>query len=188
MLYPIVTLILEVVFGLLTGTCLLRWYMHYHRIALSARSGNPLGPFIFALTDWLVLPLRRVLSGAGRWDWASFVAALLLQLAHSGLLWFLQGSELSIGALVVAALFGLVRMGISGLIGLVLVYTILSWVQAQSVAYELLHRLINPVLAPIRRIVPLVGGVDLSPLVLFVLLQIATMVLAPLHSAVLGIF
>ena len=61
MLYQIVSLLLEVAAGLLTGVCLLRLYMQHQRVPMSARSGNPMGPFMFALTDWLVLPLRRVL-------------------------------------------------------------------------------------------------------------------------------
>ena len=60
MLYQITSLLLEVAAGLLSGVCLLRLYMQYQRIPMSARSGNPMGKFIFALTDWLVLPLRRV--------------------------------------------------------------------------------------------------------------------------------
>ena len=59
MLYQIISLLLEVVTGVVGGSCLLRLYMQQQRIPMSARSGNPLGRFVFALTDWLVLPLRR---------------------------------------------------------------------------------------------------------------------------------
>ncbi|MGB4361230.1 MAG: YggT family protein, partial [Rhodoferax sp.] len=61
MLYQIISLLLEVVVGVVGGACLLRLYMQFLRIPMSARSGNPLGRFVFALTDWIVLPLRRVL-------------------------------------------------------------------------------------------------------------------------------
>jgi YggT family protein len=53
--------------------------MQFLRISMSARSGNPLGRFVFALTDWIVLPLRRVLPSVGALDTASLVAAFLLQ-------------------------------------------------------------------------------------------------------------
>jgi YggT family protein len=69
---------------------------------------------------------------------------------------------------------------------LVLVYAVLSWVQAQSFFSELIGRLVTPVLAPIRKVVPLVGGVDLSPLVLLVLLQILTIVLGDLQYTMLS--
>ena len=92
MLYQIFSLLLEVAVGVLAGACLLRLYMQYQRIPMSARSGNPLGRFLFALTDWLVLPLRRVIPAVGRWDLASLVGAFLLQLAQFVLLWAIAGA------------------------------------------------------------------------------------------------
>ncbi len=185
MLYQIVSLLLEVVVGLLAATCLLRLYMQHQRIPMSERSGNPMGRFIFALTDWLVLPLRRVVPAVGRWDMASLVAAYVLELAQFSVLWLLSGMGASPVSVAILAAFGVLRMGISCLSGLVIVYAVLSWVQTQSYLSDLLERLVMPVLAPIRRVLPLVGGVDLSPLVLLVLVQIALIVLGEVQAAVL---
>jgi YggT family protein len=185
MLYQITSLLLEVAAGLIAGTCLLRLYMQYQRIPMSARSGNPLARFIFALTDWLVLPLRRVVPAAGRWDMASLVGAFLIQLAQFLILWAITGMAAGLLSVVVLAAFGLVRMAISGLTGLVIIYAILSWVQTQSMAADFLERLVLPLLMPIRRVVPLVGGIDLSPLVLLLILQVAGIVLGPIQAAVL---
>ncbi len=186
MLYQIVSLLLEVAAGLLTGVCLLRLYMQHQRIPMSARSGNPMGPFMFAVTDWLVLPLRRVLPAVGRLDTASLVAAFLTQGALFGAQWLMLGGGAGWIGVPVLALFGVVRMAISALTGLVIVYAVLSWVQTQSQLSDLLERLVAPALMPIRKIVPLVGGVDLSPLALLVLLQIAAIVLGGLQASVLG--
>jgi len=186
MLYQIVSLLLEVAAGLLTGVCLLRLYMQHQRIPMSARSGNPMGPFMFALTDWLVLPLRRVLPSVGNWDMASLVAAFLVQLVLFGAQWLMLGGGAGWISVVVLALFGVVRMGISALTGLVILYAVLSWVQTQSYLSDLMERLVAPALTPIRRIIPLVGGVDLSPLALLVLLQVAAIVLGTLQASVLG--
>jgi YggT family protein len=185
MLYQITALLLEVAAGLLSGACLLRLYMQYQRIPLSARSGNPIGRFIFALTDWLVLPLRRVIPAWGAWDMASLTGAFLIQLARFLVLWVLSGMAESPLLIFFDAIFGLVRMTLSGLTGLVIAYAVLSWVQTRSPVSELLERLVMPILNPIRRVVPLVGGVDLSPLVLLVLLQIAAIVLGPIQAALL---
>lgn len=185
MFYQIISLLLEVVAGLLAGTCLLRLYMQYQRIPMSTRSGNPLGKFIFALTDWLVLPLRRVIPPAGRWDMASLVGAFLIQLAQFLILWVVLGMGMSLVSVLVLAAFGLVRMGISGMTGLVIIYAILSWVQTQSSVADLLERLVMPMLIPIRRMLPLVGGIDLSPLVLLLLLQVSAIVLGSLQASVL---
>jgi len=185
MLYQITSLLLEVAAGLLSGVCLLRLYMQYQRIPMSTRSGNPLGKFIFALTDWLVLPLRKVVPPVGRWDMASLVGAFLVQLAQFLILWLLSGMGAGVLSVLVYASFGLARMVISGLTVLVIVYAILSWVQTHSAMADMLERLVMPVLIPIRRVVPLVGGVDLSPLVLLVLLQISGIVLGYVQAAVL---
>src|SRR5450830_1684142 len=117
MLYQIISLLLEVAAGVLSGACLLRLYMQFQRIPMSARSGNPLGRFVFALSDWLVLPLRRVLPAIGRLDSASLVAACLLKLLQFGLLWLLAGASASLFVVPVLAAFGLVSLVISGLTG-----------------------------------------------------------------------
>ena len=181
MINQILSLLLQVVFGLVVGACLLRLCMQYQRVALSARSGNPLGPFIFALTDWVVLPLRRVIPPLGRWDSASLVAAYLLELILFSLFWLLAGAHGAIASIPVQAAFALVRLALSGLSGLVIVYAVLSWVQTDSPLADTIARVVVPLLRPLRRVVPLVGGVDLSPLILLVLLQVAGIVVESLQ-------
>jgi YggT family protein len=185
MLYQIIALLLEVAAGVLGGACLLRLYMQYQRIPMSARSGNPLGRFVFALSDWLVLPLRRVVPAIGRLDTASLVAAYLLELTQFFLLWLLAGADGGLFAVPILAVFGVLRLSISGLTGMVIVYAVLSWVPTHSPMSEVIGRLCAPPLTPIRRLLPLVGGVDLSPLVLLVLLQIASILLGHLQGLAL---
>jgi len=185
MLYQIISLLLEVATGILAGACLLRLYMQYQRIAMSARSGNPLGHFVFALTDWLVLPLRRVLPAIGRLDTASLVAAYLIELLQLGLLWLLAGAGGGLFALPLLAVFGVLHLIISGLTGLVIVYAIMSWMPTQSIISDVIERLCAPLLAPIRRVLPLIGGIDLSPLALLLLLQIASIMLGYLQAGLL---
>jgi YggT family protein len=185
MLYQIISLLLEVAAGVLAGACLLRLYMQYQRISMAARSGNPLGRFVFALSDWLVLPLRRMLPAIGRLDSASLVAAYLLELLQFGLLWLLAGADGGLLAVPILAAFGLLHLIISGLTGLVIVYAVLSWMPSQSVISDVIERLCLPLLTPIRRLLPLVGGIDLSPLVLLLLLQIASIMLGHLQAAAL---
>ena len=181
MLYQIVSFLLDVVAGLLCSACLLRIYMQWQRVPF----GNPVGRLVFALSDWMVLPLRRVVPPLGRWDGASLLAALLVELAQYGLLWLLLGAGTGVVWLPALALFGVVRVALTGLIGLLIVYAVLSWVQARSPISDVMVRLCDPVLRPVRRIIPLVGGIDLSPLVLLVLLQVALMVLGHLQASVL---
>ncbi|MFZ9297208.1 MAG: YggT family protein [Hylemonella sp.] len=185
MLYQISSLLLEVLAGVLGGACLLRLYMQYLHIPMSARSSNPLGRFVMALTDWLVLPLRRVIPAFGPWDTASLLGAFLIELAQFSMLWILSGSAVSYGSVLILAFFGLLRLAISGLSGLVIVHAVLSWLQSRNLLTDIIGRLVLPLLAPFRRILPPIGGIDLSPLVVLVLLQIAAIILSSLQSAAL---
>ena len=117
MLYQIISFLLDVVVGLVAGSCLLRLYMQYQRIPF----GNPVGRFVFALTDWIVLPLRRVLPAVRQWDTASLIAAFLLHLAQYLLLWLLAGLAWKLGAVFVLAFFGVIRLAIAASMGMMLV-------------------------------------------------------------------
>lgn len=182
MLYQIASFLLDVIGGLLTGACLLRLYMQWQRVPFS----NPVGGLVFALTDWLIMPLRRVIAPVGRWDVSSLLAAVMLQLVQYLLLALLLGMSAAWIWVPWLALFGLMRVAVSGLMGLLIVYAVLSWVQqGRSPLADVIARLCEPVLRPLRRIIPLVGGVDLSPLAALVLLQVAMIVLGSLQTSVM---
>ncbi|MDB5929627.1 MAG: hypothetical protein JWR60_1334 [Polaromonas sp.] len=188
MLIQILLFLLKTAFSLLIAAALLRAWMNWLRVSMTGQPGR----FVMALTDWLVKPLRRALPaslGKARVDWGSVIAAALLALGHALLSWLLisvvvgvSGMETSFGlgvlmTLPVFALKLLLWVALQTLFMMVLGYAILSWVQPGSAVYVLLARLTEPLLAPIRRVVPAIGGVDLSALVLLVVLQICQMAL-----------
>ena len=188
MLIRILAFLLETIFFVLIAAALLRAWMNWVRVNMTAQPGS----FVMALTDWLVKPLRRVLPRSlaqSRVDWASVIAAVVLALLY-GVLWSLlfgvlagvtywsiQAGPLALLTLLTFALKMLIRVALQTLIILVLGFAILSWIQPGSPAYALLGRLTEPVLAPLRRVIPPIGGVDISAIVLIVLLQIALMIL-----------
>jgi YggT family protein len=178
MLTQILSFLLDVVVGLLGGACLLRLYMQYQRIPF----GNPVGRFVFALSDWIVLPLRKVLPGIKKLDTASLVAAYLLVLAQYFILFILLLDGRMLAVVPIVAFFALLRFAIYGLIGLLIVYAILSWVNSDSPMFDVIDRLCAPMLRPFRRLIPLVGGFDLSPLALLVVLQIGLILLGGLQQ------
>lgn len=178
--------LLETVFFLLVGAALLRAWMNQWRISMSGQPGR----FAMALTHWLVGPLRRVLPRAmaqSRIDWGSLLTALVLSLFFAALwlalVWALApldgGGSVAVllQSLLILAVKLLIRVVLQGLMVLLLIYAILSWVQPGSPVMGTLDRLCSPLLRPIRRFVPLIGGVDLSVLVLLVLLQVGLMLL-----------
>lgn len=188
MFYSIFSLLINLVSSTLAGACLLRLYMQWQRAPFS----NPLGQFVMAITNWLILPLRRVVKvlipGSPRLDIASLLGAYLIALAQVTLMWLIAPGPTLRGAptamIAVFALFGLAQLVISALIGLLIVHAVLSWVQPQSPLYGTLDRLCQPLLAPVRRYVPLIGGVDLSPLVVMVLLNMGSIALQHLQAGV----
>ena len=184
----ILAFLLEVVFGLLAGACLLRLFMQRLRVPF----GNPAGRFVMAVSNWLVLPLRRLLPSVAGWDTSSLLAAWLLALAHHLLLWgaaqLASGAGLGgfgVVALLVLASFELLRLLLSGLFALFLLSAVLSWLPGGSPISDVVDHLCAPLLRPLRRLIPLVGGIDLSPLVAIVLVQIAQMLLNGLQASVL---
>lgn len=173
----ILLFLLDTLFFFLVAAALLRAWMNHLRVPMQAQPGR----FVMALTDWLVQPLRRVLPAAvakGRIDGASLVAALLLA-SLQALLWLLMatGGDFSAVDWIQLALRSLLRTVLQGLMLMLIVYAVLSWVNPHAPAMGLLDRLSAPIVAPVRRIVPLVGGVDLSVLVVILLLQIGLMLL-----------
>ena len=181
MLYQIASFLLDVAAGLLCGACLLRLYMQWQRVPF----GNPVGQMVFALSDWLILPLRKVIPPLGRIDTASLLAAALVELLQYLLLWLLLGAGTGLLWLPWLALCALVRVALTGMTGLIIIHAVLSWVQTRSALADMIDRLSEPLLRPVRRIIPLVGGVDFASLVLLVLLQVAVMVLGYLQASVL---
>lgn len=185
MLIRILAFLLDTLFFVLIGAALLRAWMNYLRINMRAQPGI----FVMAVSDWIVKPLRRVLPRAvaqSRVDWASVLAAFVLALLHALLGLLLIGmfsggvqdvSPALLPALLLGALKMLLRVALQVAFIAVLAFAIMSWVQPGSPMYGLLGRLTEPLLAPLRRIIPQIGGVDLSALVLLLLLQIGLMVL-----------
>ncbi len=184
MLYQIFSLILQFATGLVAGTCLLRMYMHLQRIDLSIRGGNPLAPFVFAVSNWIVLPVRRYVPSLGRLDLGSLVAAYAVLLAKYALLWLLAGATAHWLSLVTQAGFDLVHVVLSSLMWLVIAYAVASWFNIGSGARYFLAQLVEPLLRPLRRVLPHMGGVDLSPIAVMLLLQIAEIVLQSLQAQV----
>ena len=173
--------LLETLFFFLMAAAFLRAWMNQLRVQMSGQPGR----LAIALTDWLVQPLRRVLPRSlaqSRIDWGSLLSAGLLSLVYGGLSVGLVSLFVAMPAsplweLLERAVRLMLRVLLQGWMILLLGYAILSWVQPQSPVLDTLDRLCAPLLRPIRRVVPLVGGVDLSVLVLVILLQVGLILL-----------
>jgi YggT family protein len=178
-LYSIFTLIIDTIAIVLASILLLRFWMQ----AVRVRPPSSISQFMFQLTDWLVKPLRRVLPGVGGYDWSSLAGAFLVALLSTFIHLWIASAPLFPGVLVLA-LLSLLQWILYGFMGLILIEVIFSWVNPHAPLAPLIGALTDPLMRPLRRIIPLVGSIDLSPLVAFLLLRIAlylvTALLAPL--------
>lgn len=170
MLTSILTLIIDVIAGVLGGVLLLRFWMQVVRV----RPPTAIGQFIFQLTDWLVRPLRRLLPGVGGYDWASLIGACLVIVLAVAIDLFII-SQFAPQLLVVFSMLRFAEWVFYGFMGLIILEAIFSWVNPHAPLAPFIRALNEPLLRPIRRVVPLIGGIDLSPLVALVLLRIVLM-------------
>jgi YggT family protein len=174
MLDQILRFLLDTLFGFFVFVLLARFYLQLMR----APFRNPLGQFVAAMTNWLVLPARRLIPGMFGLDLASFVLAWLIEALLLFLLYVLRtgslgsASGLVIGILFSLALLELARFSLYLLIGVILIQAVISWVNPYAPLAPLFNALTGPFLRPFQRMIPPIGNVDLSPLFALVAAQL----------------
>lgn len=164
---------------LYTGAVLLRLLLQL----VQADYYNPLCQFVVKITHPVLRPLRRAIPSAGRFDTASLVLILLLQILALLAMSVLQGATLPnpAGILILACMRAL-ELLFDLYLGIIIGGALLSWVApySRSPVVSLIDTLSEPVLAPARRVLPNIGGLDLSPLVALMALELARMLTLPL--------
>ena len=174
-----VVFLLDAVVTFFCTLFLLRFLMQAMRVSFAGQ----LGDFVVRLTNWAVKPLRRIIPGIGGMDWASVLAAYCLQLLLAGVRVGLSptyaASAVGIAsvAVMIVAVINLVRLAVYILIGALILQAVLSWVNPYSPLSAPAHQLTRPLLDPLRRFIPAISGIDLSPLVAILLLQVVLMFL-----------
>lgn len=171
--------ITQAVCGFFAGVLLLRFWLQWCRAA----TRNPLSEFVQALTNFAVRPVRRVIPGLWGWDLASLTLAWLVLVVETALILVIKStgpvSGALAGVLLLLALVALLRLAMYLAIGLIIVMAVMSWINPASPMYPLVNTLTRPLLRPIQRVVPMVGPVDLSPLIALLILQLMLMVPLP---------
>lgn len=170
----ILEMIANAVASVLGGVLLLRFWMQSVRI----RPPIQVGQFLYTLSDWLVKPLRRVMPGFGGFDWASLLGAFLVAMIYGAVFIALRG-RLFFGPVLIVAFITILQWVAYGFTGLILLGVVFSWVNPHAPNAPFVFALSAPVLRPLRRIIPPVGGLDLSPMVALLILQIFIFKLIP---------
>jgi len=161
---------------------LARFYFQLLRVGFR----NPIGEFVLATTSWIVLPLRRVIPGLAGLDLATLLAAWLLQCGGLLLRALIVGAEPNAGAIAAVAVIELARYSVYILIFAVFIQAVLSWVNPQAPVMPVFNAITRPFLRPLRRFIPPVGNVDLTPMILLLLLFVLLMLIEGTVRAVVA--
>jgi len=148
---------------------------------------NPISQFLVRITNPLVVPARKVVPGVGGIDIASLLLALLLQLAGIVALLLVNGLGLpGLPLLLVWSCLGVVGLLVNIYFFAILAMIILSWVAAGSrhPAIFLLYQITEPVMAPFRKALPSMGGLDFSPILVFILINVIQIALRHMAAGV----
>jgi len=169
-----IAFVLDALFHLFILAALVRFWMQ----AFRASARNPIAQFTMALTDWAVRPLRRVIPGLFNLDWASLVVAFAFELLLQFLLLLVMGASPNLDAASVLLFFAfvkLIRLSIYVFMGAIIVQAVLSWVNPHHPVAPFFHALTRPFLKPFQRAVPPIGGVDITPVLVLIALQLVLM-------------
>ena len=158
---------------LLTLLFLLHFFMQFFKAPFK----NPLGQMVISLTDFAVRPTRKLVPSLGKVDLSTLLLAFLTQLLLNIYYLKLRGLPFSIEGhsawpnLIGLGLIGVLRTSLDLFFYALMLQVILSWVNPHTPIADVLNSLTKPILAPIQRILPAASGIDFSPMVALILIQ-----------------
>lgn len=173
---PLVFLI-QVLFGLYLLVVLLRFLLQIVR----ADFYNPISQFIVKATSPLLKPLRSIIPGFGGLDLSSLMLAWLVKFVEIFLVLLVSGKGIMLIYPMLMAIPGLLELTINIFLFSILIMVILSWISpgGYNTAISLLHSLTEPLVKPARKLIPPMGGLDLSPMFVMIVLVLMKMLLIP---------
>jgi YggT family protein len=166
--------LVDTVFAFFVLLLLARFHFQWLRVPFR----NPVGEFVLATTSWIVMPVRRVIPGLAGLDLATLLLAFALQCVAIWIKAAIVGVEPALAAVLGIAALDLLRYSLYILVFAILVQVLFSWINPHAPMAPVFNAMTAPFLRPLRRFIPPLGGVDLTPLVLLIVIQILLIVLA----------
>lgn len=172
------------VFAALLGSLLLL-RAYFWSLAISSR--DPLAAFAWKFTDWLVNPVAYVVRPRGNIEWSCLASALLVGIVQIIVARELTGFPATAVGFLLAPFAVVLQWAINLVIWGVIIYALMSFLGPRYMGYQsMLATLTDPFLRPLRRVIPRVGNIDLSPLVLVIVLGIVQRLIAPMSMGYVG--
>jgi len=178
--------LIQTLFSLYILALMLRFLLQWVR----ADFYNPLVQFLVTITNPPLLPLRRYVPGLMGLDMAAVLLMVVLTMVQWLLILSIGGRDSSLLGLLIFAVAELLRLLFNVFFWAVLIRVVLSWVapDPRQPAVALIGQITEPVMRPARGLIPPISGLDLSPIVVILALQLLQMLLvAPLHDLALGL-
>jgi len=166
--------LVDTVFAFFVLLLLARFHFQWLRVPFR----NPVGEFVLATTSWMVMPVRRVIPSLAGLDLATLLLAFALQCLAIWIKAEIVGVEPALPAVLGIAALDLLRYSLYILVFAILVQVLLSWINPYAPMAPVFNAMTAPFLRPLRRFIPPLGNVDLTPLVLLIVIQIVLIVLA----------
>lgn len=183
--------LLTTILNMLTMMFILRFLMQLFKVSFY----NPLGQIVLTLTDFAVKPARRVIPSWKKIDLSTLFLAIVTQLILQVAILWLRNFPLFVAggliwpSIIAITLMSVVRMVIDVFFYAILLQVILSWVNPHTPLAPVLNSLTSPLLNPIQKLIPAVNGIDFSPLVALILLQMINIsMISATENIMLSIF
>jgi len=165
--------LVDTLFAFFVLLLLARFHFQWLRVPFR----NPIGEFVLATTSWMVMPARRVIPSLAGLDLATLLLAWLLEALALWVKAMIVGVDPAVLTLAALSALALLRYSLYILMFAVIVQVVFSWVNPYAPMAPVFDAMTRPFLRPLRRVVPPIGNVDLTPLVLVVLIQVALIAL-----------
>lgn len=169
--------LVDTLFNIYIVLVLIRFLMQW----LGADFFNPIAQFIVKVTDPVLAPLRMLLPKGGKYDFGALIGLFALQALFGFLMGFLQGNSIPINSLIFWSLAELVDLFIQTFVVMIFIRVLLSWINpgGYNPAVAVLYSLTDPLLKLGQRLIPPIGGIDLSPIVILIGLQFLGKLIVP---------
>ena len=179
------TFLISVIFGFIILMVMLRFILQWAR----ADFYNPISQFIVKISDPMLKPLRRIIPGIAGMDMASILLMLILKFVELLLVLAISGQSVHLLVILIVSIMGLLKLFLYVFIFAIIIMAVASWIAPGNYnpVLNLIHQLIAPIMRPIQRRVKPVSGMDLSPLVALLILNLVAMAIPHLQNSLIGL-
>lgn len=181
----VLVFLLDAIFSFFTFALLARFALQWAR----APFRNPIGQFVIAVTDWIIKPARRIIPSAWGYDLPSLILAWIAQGMYLAIVYGLtlgaSNTINAVGFIALLAVLEVLTLACKLAFGILIVSIILSWVNPYAPMAPVFNALAQPLIRPFSRLIPPIGGIDLSPMVPLLIIQVVQMLLTVAKSSLM---